>query len=137
MTADGKTLEITRNDRDEQGNPKKISIDLSNVMKNDLRLVQNPDAADGKYTVAQDGTVTLKVQNTDGSVSNNITIGGFEGVVDHYKGLNFDANTRTTADGKVHNVKMGGTIKVQGTDPVSGHTYSADNVTTEVDHQAG
>ncbi len=133
VTADGKTLEITRNDRDEQGNPKKISIDLSNVMKNDLRLVQNPDAADGKYTVAQDGTVTLKVQNADGSVSNNITIGGFEGVVDHYKGLNFDANTRTTADGKVHNVKMGGTIKVQGTDPVSGHTYSADNVTTEVD----
>ena len=133
VTADGKTLEITRNDRDEQGNPKKISIDLSNVMKNDLRLVKNPDAADGKYTVAQDGTVTLKVQNTDGSVSNNITIGGFEGVVDHYKGLNFDANTRTTADGKVHNVKMGGTIKVQGTDPVSGHTYSADNVTTEVD----
>ena len=133
VTADGKTLEITRNDRDEQGNPKKISIDLSNVMKNDLRLVQNPDAADGKYTVAQDGTVTLKVQNADGSVSNNITIGGFEGVVDHYKGLNFDANTRTTADGKVHNVKMGGSIKVQGTDPVSGHTYSADNVTTEVD----
>ena len=133
VTADGKTLEITRNDRDEQGNPKKISIDLSNVMKNDLRLVQNPDAADGKYTVAQDGTVTLKVQNADGSVSNNITIGGFEGVVDHYKGLNFDANTRTTADGKVHNVKMGGTIKVQGTNPVSGHTYSADNVTTEVD----
>lgn len=28
---------------------------------------------------------------------------------------------------------MSGTIKVQGTDPVSGHTYSADNVTTEVD----
>ena len=130
VTADGKTLEITRNDRDEQGNPKKISIDLSNVMKNDLRLVQNPDAADGKYTVAQDGTVTLKVQNADGTVSNDITIGGFEGVA---KGLNFDANTRTTADGKVHNVKMGGTIKVQGTDPVSGHTYSADNVTTEVD----
>ncbi|WP_303063323.1 ESPR-type extended signal peptide-containing protein [Acidaminococcus massiliensis] len=130
VTADGKTLEITRNDRDEQGNPKKISIDLSNVMKNDLRLVKNPDAADGKYTVAQDGTVTLKVQNADGTVSRDITIGGFEGVA---KGLNFDANTRTTADGKAHNVKMGSTIKVQGTDPVDGHSYSADNVTTEVD----
>lgn len=130
VTADGKTLEITRNDRDEQGNPKKISIDLSNVMKNDLRLVKNPDAADGKYTVAQDGTVTLKVQNADGTVSSDITIGGFEGVA---KGLNFDANTRTTVDGKAHNVKMGSTIKVQGTDPVDGHSYSADNVTTEVD----
>lgn len=131
VTADGKTLEITRNDRDEKGNPQKISIDLSNVLKNDLRLVQNPAAGtNGKYTVAQDGTVTLKVQNADGTVSNDITIGGFEGVA---KGLDFDANTRTTTDGKVHNVKMGGTIKVQGIDPVSGHTYSADNVTTEVD----
>ena len=131
VTADGKTLEITRNDRDGKGNPQKISIDLSNVLKNDLRLVQNPAAGtNGKYTVAQDGTVTLKVQNADGTVSNDITIGGFEGVA---KGLDFDANTRTTTDGKVHNVKMGGTIKVQGIDPVSGHTYSADNVTTEVD----
>ena len=131
VTADGKTLEITRNDRDEKGDPQKISIDLNNVLKNDLRLVQNPAAGtNGKYTVAQDGTVTLKVQNADGTVSNDITIGGFEGVA---KGLDFDANTRTTTDGKVHNVKMGGTIKVKGIDPVSGHTYSADNVTTEVD----
>ena len=131
VTADGKTLEITRNDRDEKGDPQKISIDLNNVLKNDLRLVQNPAAgSNGKYTVAQDGTVTLKVQNADGTVSNDITIGGFEGVA---KGLDFDANTRTTTDGKVHNVKMGGTIKVQGIAPVSGHTYSADNVTTEVD----
>ena len=131
VTADGKTLEITRNDRDEKGNPKKISIDLSNMLKNDLHLVKNPDATDGKYTVAQDGTVTLKVQNADGSVSNDITIGGFEGVA---KGLNFDANTRNLADKtKAYNARMGSTIKIQGTDPVDGHSYSAENVTTEVD----
>ena len=134
VSTDGKTLTLTRNDLDENGQNKTISVDLGGILKNDLRLVQNPAAgSNGKYTVSQDGTVTLKVQNADGTVSNDITIGGFEGVVDHYKGLNFDANTRKTADGNVHNVKMGDTIKVQGTDPVTGHTYSADNVTTEVD----
>lgn len=133
VSPDGKTLTLTRNDLDENGQNKTISVNLEGILKNDLRLVQNPAAGSkGKYTVGQDGTVTLKVQNADGTVSNDITIGGFEGVVDHYKGLNFDANTRTTADGKVHNVKMGDTVKVQGTDPVTGHTYSADNVTTEV-----
>lgn len=137
VSTDGKgklTLTLTRNDLDENGQNKTISVDLGGILKNDLRLVKNPAAgSNGKYTVGQDGTVTLKVQNADGTVSNDITIGGFEGVVDHYKGLNFDANSRKTTDGKAYNVKMGDTVKVQGTDPVTGHTYSADNVTTEVD----
>ena len=76
--------------------------------------------------------MTLQVQDAAGN-NTPVTISGFEGVVDHYKGLNFDANTRKTTDGKAYNVKMGGTIKVQGIAPVSGHDYSADNVTTEVD----
>ena len=64
VTDDGKTLELTRNDVDGDGNHQKISVDLSNVLKNDQHLVVNPDAADGKYTVnTTDGTVTLKVKN--------------------------------------------------------------------------
>ncbi|WP_292017323.1 MULTISPECIES: ESPR-type extended signal peptide-containing protein [unclassified Megasphaera] len=93
VTDDGKTLELTRNDRDENGNPQKISIDLGNVLKHDLHLVQNPAAgSNGKYTVdTKTGTVTLKVQNGDGTDASDITIGGFEELG---KGLKFGANQK-------------------------------------------
>ena len=52
VTNDGKKLELTRNDIDDSGNPKKITVDLGNVLKNDLHLVANPAAdSNGKYKV--------------------------------------------------------------------------------------
>ncbi|WP_298586689.1 YadA-like family protein, partial [uncultured Megasphaera sp.] len=133
VSEDGKKLTISRNERDKDGNPVTFDVDLTNLLNKEKHLIANPAAgSNGVYKVNEQGEVTLQVQDAAGN-NTPVTISGFEGVVDHYKGLNFDANTRTTTDGKAYNVKMGGTIKVQGIDPVSGHDYSADNVTTEVD----
>ena len=133
VSEDGKKLTISRNERDKDGNPVTFDVDLTNLLNKEKHLIANPDAdSKGVYKVNEQGEVTLQVQDAAGN-NTPVTISGFEGVVDHYKGLNFDANTRKTTDGKAYNVKMGGTIKVQGIDPVSGHDYSADNVTTEVD----
>ena len=133
VSEDGKKLTIARNERDKDGNPVTFDVDLTNLLNKEKHLIANP-AADSKgvYKVNEQGEVTLQVQDAAGN-NTPVTISGFEGVVDHYKGLNFDANSRKTTDDKAYNVKMGGTIKVQGIDPVSGHDYSADNVTTEVD----
>ena len=133
VSEDGKKLTISRNERDKDGNPVTFDVDLTNLLNKEKHLIANPAAdSNGVYKVNEQGEVTLQVQDAAGN-NTPVTISGFEGVVDHYKGLNFDANTRKTTDGKAYNVKMGGTIKVQGIDPVSGHDYSADNVTTEVD----
>ena len=133
VSEDGKKLTIARNERDKDGNPVTFDVDLTNLLNKEKHLIANPVAgSNGVYKVNEQGEVTLQVQDAAGN-NTPVTISGFEGVVDHYKGLNFDANTRKTTDGKAYNVKMGGTIKVQGIDPVSGHDYSADNVTTEVD----
>ena len=133
VSEDGKKLTIALNERDKDGNPVTFDVDLTNLLNKEKHLIANPAAdSNGVYKVNEQGEVTLQVQDAAGN-NTPVTISGFEGVVDHYKGLNFDANSRKTTDGKAYNVKMGGTIKVQGIDPVSGHDYSADNVTTEVD----
>ena len=133
---DGKTLELTRNDRDENGNPKKISIDLGNVLKHDLHLVQNPAAgSDGKYKVdTKTGTVTLKVQNSDGTDACDITIGGFEGLG---KGLKFGANQKATDTGSnpVTN-QLGSTLNVTGEGEKALNQYSGKNLLTSVEQDA-
>ena len=129
VSEDGKKLTIARNERDKDGNPVTFDVDLTNLLNKEKHLIANPaDGSQGVYKVNEQGEVTLQVQDAAGN-NTPVTISGLDGV----KGLNFDANTKKTSDGKVHNVKLGGTIKVQGVDPVTGHDYSADNVTTEVD----
>ena len=136
VTDDGKTLELTRNDRDEKGNPQKISIDLGNVLKHDLHLVQNPEAgSNGKYTVdTKKGTVTLKVQNGDGTDASDITIGGFEGLG---KGFNFGAN-QTVAEGGTNPVtnQLGSTISIKGDGNKALEKYSGKNLITSVEQDA-
>ena len=136
VTDDGKTLELTRNDRDENGNPKKISIDLGNVLKHDLHLVQNPEAgSNGKYTVdTKTGTVTLKVQNGDGTDAGDITIGGFEGLG---KGLKFGANQKGAESGSnpVTN-QLGSTINIIGAGDKTLDKYSGKNLLTSVEQDA-
>lgn len=137
ITDDGKTLELTRNDRDENENSKKISIDLGNVLKHDLHLVQNPEAdSNGKYTVdTKTGTVTLKVLNpNDGSGYSDITIGGFEGLG---KGFNFGAN-QTVAEGGNNPVtnQLGSTINITGAGDKALDKYSGKNLLTSVEQDA-
>ena len=133
VTNDGKTLELTRNDRDENGNPQKISIDLGNVMKNDQHLVTNPDAADGKYAVdTTNGTVTLKVKN--GDTYDDITIGGFDGLG---KGMKFGANQKVAENGSnpVTN-QLGSTINITGAGTKALNQYSGKNLVTSVEQDA-
>ncbi|WP_303225404.1 ESPR-type extended signal peptide-containing protein [uncultured Acidaminococcus sp.] len=133
VTDDGKKLELTRNDVDKDGNHQKISIDLSNVLKNDQHLVVNPDAADGKYTVnTTDGTVTLKVKN--GNKYDDITIGGFEGLG---KGMKFGAN-KMAKDGGGNPVtnQLGSTINITGAGTKGLTDYSGKNLLTSVEQDA-
>ena len=134
VTDDGKTLELTRNDRDEKGNPQKISVDLSNVLKSDQHLVANPaDGTNGKYTVdATTGTVTLKVKN--GDTYDDITIGGFEGLG---KGMKFGAN-KMAKDGGGNPVtnQLGSTINITGAGTKELDKYSGKNLLTSVEQDA-
>ena len=133
VTDDGKKLELTRNDVDGDGNHQKISVDLSNVLKNDQHLVTNPDATDGKYVVnTTNGTVTLKVKN--GDKYDNITIGGFEGLG---KGLKFGAN-KMAKDGGGNPVtnQLGSTINITGAGTKGLTDYSGKNLLTSVEQDA-
>lgn len=133
VTNDGKTLELTRNDVDGDGNHQKITVDLGNVLKNDQHLVTNPDAADGKYKVnTTDGTVTLKVKN--GDTYDDITIGGFEGLG---RGLQFGANQKVAENGSnpVTN-QLGSTIKITGAGAKALTQYSGKNLVTSVEQDA-
>ena len=136
VTDDGKKLELTRNDIDGSGNPKKITVDLGNVLKNDLHLVANPAAdSNGKYKVdTTTGTVTLKVQNADGTTSNDITIGGFEGLG---KGMKFGAN-KMAKDGGGNPVtnQLGSTINITGAGTKELDKYSGQNLLTSVEQDA-
>ncbi|WP_370832855.1 ESPR-type extended signal peptide-containing protein [Acidaminococcus sp.] len=136
VTSDGKTLELTRNDIDDSGNPQKITVDLSNVLSNDLHLVQNPaDGSEGKYKVdTTTGTVTLKVQNADGTKTSDITIGGFEGLG---KGLKFGAN-KMAKDGGGNPVtnQLGSTINITGAGTKGLTDYSGKNLLTSVEQNA-
>ena len=133
VTNDGKTLELTRNDKDDSGNPQKISVDLSNVLSNDLHLVKNPaTGSNGQYQVdTTTGTVTLKVQNADGSKTSDITIGGFEGLG---QGLKFGAN-KMAKDGGGNPVtnQLGSTIKITGDGSKTLDQYSGKNLLTSVE----
>ena len=136
VTDDGKKLELTRNDIDGSGNPKKITVDLGNVLKNDLHLVANPAAdSNGKYKIdTTTGTVTLKVQNADGTTSNDITIGGFEGLG---KGMKFGAN-KMAKDGGGNPVtnQLGSTINITGAGTKELDKYSGQNLLTSVEQDA-
>ena len=133
VTDDGTKLELTRNDRDSSGNPQKITVDLSNVLSNDLHLVQNPaEGSEGKYKVdPSTGTVTLKVQNADGTKSSDITIGGFEGLG---QGLRFGAN-KMAKDGGGNPVtnQLGSTINITGAGTKELKDYSGKNLLTSVE----
>lgn len=110
-------------------------MDLSGIKNYDFRLVQNTASdSDGKYKVKADGTVGLIVANGDGE-SETITLQDLASKTTVDQGLNLEGNTKA-ADGtsyKSVNRKLGDTIAVRAADAKSGHTYTSDNLTTDVD----
>lgn len=122
-------LTLTRNDG---GN---IDVDLSGIKQYDFRLVQNTaSGSDGKYTVQSDGTIGLIVANGDGK-SETVTLKDLASKSTVDQGLNLEGNTKA-ADGTSYKSvtrKLGETIAVRASNPKSGHTYTSDNLTTDVD----
>ena len=124
VSDDGKTLTMTKND----GSTFNVSLDK--VMQSDMRLVKNPASNDGKYTVDNNGDLTLMVQDANGTESSKqtITLSGLASKAEVDKGLNFAANS-----GTAYNAKLGGKVTIKGSAPKTGHDYSEENLTTEVD----
>ena len=122
-------LTLTRNDGGS------VDVDLSGIKKYDFRLVTNTASGfDGKYTVQSDGTVGLIVANGDGE-SETITLKNLASKTTVDQGLNLEGNTKAadSASYKSVNRKLGDTIAVRASDAKSGHTYTSDNLTTDVD----
>ncbi len=124
VSDDGKTLTMKKND----GSTFNVSLDK--VMQSDMRLVKNPARNDGKYTVDNNGDLILMVQDANGTESSKqtITLSGLASKAEVDKGLNFAANS-----GTAYNAKLGGKVTIKGSAPKTGHDYSEENLTTEVD----
>lgn len=70
---------------------KAIEVNLADITsglsKTDYRLVQNPSAADGKYTVNSSGEVALKIKDEASGKIETVTVGGIAVVYDADKNL--------------------------------------------------
>ena len=122
-------LTLTRND---EGS---VDVDLSGIKKYDFRLVQNTaNGAGGKYTVQSDGTVGLIVANGDGE-SETITLQDLASKTTVDQGLKLEGNTKAADGTSYKSVKrsLGDTIAVRAADAQAGHTYTTNNLTTDVD----
>ena len=122
-------LTLTRNDGGS------VDVDLSGIKKYDFRLVQNTaNGAGGKYTVQSDGTVGLIVANGDGD-SETITLQDLASKTTVDQGLKLEGNTKAADGTSYKSVKrsLGDTIAVRAADAQAGHTYTTDNLTTDVD----
>lgn len=131
-TATGKNdphLTLTRNDGGS------VDVDLSGIKNYDFRLVQNTASdSDGKYKVQADGTVGLIVANGDGD-SETITLQDLASKTTVDQGLKLEGNTKAADGTSYKSVKrsLGDTIAVRAADAQAGHTYTTDNLTTDVD----
>ena len=131
-TATGKNdphLTLTRNDGGS------VDVDLSGIKNYDFRLVQNTESdSDGKYKVQADGTVGLIVASGDGD-SETITLQDLASKTTVDQGLKLEGNTKAADGTSYKSVKrsLGDTIAVRAADAQAGHTYTIDNLTTDVD----
>lgn len=122
-------LTLTRNDGGS------VDVDLSGIKNYDFRLVKNTASdSDGKYKVQADGTVGLIVANGDGD-SENITLQDLASKTTVDQGLKLEGNTKAADGTSYKSVKrsLGDTIAVRAADAQAGHTYTTDNLTTDVD----
>ena len=122
-------LTLTRNDGGS------VDVDLSGIKKYDFRLVKNTASdSDDKYKVQADGTVDLIVANGDGD-SETITLQDLASKTTVDQGLKLEGNTKAADGTSYKSVKrsLGDTIAVRAADAQAGHTYTTDNLTTDVD----
>ena len=122
-------LTLTRNDGGS------VDVDLSGIKNYDFRLVKNTASdSDGKYKVQADGTVGLIVANGDGD-SETITLQDLASKTTVDQGLKLEGNTKAADGTSYKSVKrsLGDTIAVRAADAQAGHTYTTDNLTTDVD----
>ena len=122
-------LTLTRNDGGS------VDVDLSGIKKYDFRLVKNTASdSDGKYKVQADGTVGLIVANGNGD-SETITLQDLASKTTVDQGLKLEGNTKAADGTSYKSVKrsLGDTIAVRAADAQAGHTYTTDNLTTDVD----
>lgn len=122
-------LTLTRNDG------VSVDVDLSGIKNYDFRLVKNPASdSDCKYKVQADGTVDLIVANGDGD-SETITLQDLASKTTVDQGLKLEGNTKAAGGTSYKSVKrsLGDTIAVRAADAQAGHTYTTDNLTTDVD----
>lgn len=112
-----------------------VDVDLSGIKNYDFRLVKNTASdSDGKYKVQADGTVGLIVANGDGD-SETITLQDLASKTTVDQGLKLEGNTKAADGTSYKSVKrsLGDTIAVRAADAQAGHTYTTDNLTTDVD----
>lgn len=122
-------LTLTRNDGGS------VDVDLLGIKNYDFRLVKNTASdSDGKYKVQADGTVGLIVANGDGD-SETITLQDLASKTTVDQGLKLEGNTKAADGTSYKSVKrsLGDTIAVRAADAQAGHTYTTDNLTTDVD----
>ena len=122
-------LTLTRNDGGS------VDVDLSGIKNYDFRLVKNTASdSDGKYKVQADGTVGLIVANGNGD-SETITLQDLASKTTVDQGLKLEGNTKAADGTSYKSVKrsLGDTIAVRAADAQAGHTYTTDNLTTDVD----
>lgn len=127
-TSTSATLTLTKNDNST------VAVDLSSLSSMDYHLVENSaTGSDGKYSVDDNGDVTLTVASSTDPIGKEITISGLASKTALEQGLTFTASA--LADGApslTHTAQLGDTIGIYGGTKQDGHTYNTSNITTTI-----
>lgn len=127
-TSTSATLTLTKNDNST------VAVDLSGLSSMDYHLVENSaTGSDGKYSVDDNGDVTLTVASSTDPTGKEITISGLASKTALEQGLTFTASA--LADGATsltHTAQLGDTIGIYGGTKQDGHTYNTNNITTTI-----
>lgn len=127
-TSTAATLTLNKN------NGTSVDVDLSSLSSMDYHLVENSaTGSDGKYSVDDNGDVTLTVASSTDPTGKEITISGLASKTALEQGLTFTASA--LADGATsltHTAQLGDTIGIYGGSKQDGHTYNTNNITTTI-----
>lgn len=127
-TSTSATLTLTKSDNST------VAVDLSGLSSMDYHLVENSaTGSDGKYSVDDNGDVTLTVASSTDPTGKEITISGLASKTALEQGLTFTASA--LADGATsltHTAQLGDTIGIYGGTQQDGHTYNTNNITTTI-----
>ena len=149
--ADGDNIGVTANGSTLSLKLAKNITGLDTVTAGGVKMGTQTDGNDttksGKYVTGLDNTAWTvgQTQPVHGRAATENQLKSVSDVVNSNKtqittntnniarGLNFSANTKTGDTYKVVNRALGDTVAVRANDAKSGHTYTTDNLTTEID----